>query len=283
MAERHAGEAALAVGDRIEHRRSRAFGLDRLALGRQDRLDRGGDAAGERDLDEDQRFIGQGGMEEGVAAPIRRIDPRAQVIPVADRMHRLVADDLLEQVRRGRPVDALEHQEATIEPGREQVEEVVVDDGEIVAMIHRVHQLLAHAHQRRGAAGGEIEAAEKFEPSRLGCAMHLGGSCVRGRGEPGAGRRAEPVAVHAEAARQRLEEGDARPGRQFRVAREDFARERHAGGFAAAGQQVFTELRQAFRALLGDAAPITRAIDERAAALGDRLQHVAEGGGAHGG
>src|SRR5205085_12108274 len=69
----------------------------------------------------------------------------------------------------------------------------------------------------------------------------------------------------------------------FRVAREDFARERHAGGFAAAGEQVFTELRQAFRALLGDAAPVARAVDERAAALGNRLQHVAEGGGAHGG
>ena len=73
------------------------------------------------------------------------------------------------------------------------------------------------------------------------------------------------------------------PVRQFRVAREEFARERHAGGFAATGEEILAELRQAFRALLGDAAPVARAVDERAAALGDRLQHVAEGGGAHGG
>src|SRR6185437_9110530 len=106
MAEGHAGEAALAVGDRIEYGRGRALGLDRLALSRQDPIDRGGDAAGERNLDEDQRFIGQRRMKEGVATPIGRIDPRAQVIPIADRMYCLVADDLLEQVRRGRPVDA---------------------------------------------------------------------------------------------------------------------------------------------------------------------------------
>ena len=61
------------------------------------------------------------------------------------------------------------------------MEEVVVDDGEIVAMIHRVEQLLAHAHQRRRAAGREIEAAEKLEPPRLGRAMELGGGRVGGR------------------------------------------------------------------------------------------------------
>jgi hypothetical protein len=40
---------------------------------------------------------------------------------------------------------------------------------------------------------------------------------------------------------------------------------------SAAGEQIFAELRQALRALLGDAAPVARAVDERAPALGDRL------------
>ena len=55
---------------------------------------------------------------------------------------------------------------------------VVVDGGEIVAMVHRVEQLLAHAHQRGGAAGREIEPAEQLLPARLGRAMKLGGRGV---------------------------------------------------------------------------------------------------------
>ena len=45
---------------------------------------------------------------------------------------------------------------------------VGVDDSQIVAMIERVEQLLAHAHQRRGAAGRQIEPAKQFQPARLG-------------------------------------------------------------------------------------------------------------------
>ena len=104
---------------------------------------------------------------------------------------------------------------------------------------------------------------------------------VRGRAQPGAGGGAEPVAIGAEAARQRLEEGDARAGCQLGVAREDFARERDAGGFAAAGEQILAELDEVGRALLGDPAPVARAVDERAAAFRDGLQHIAEEGGAH--
>ena len=48
--------------------------------------------------------------------------------------------------------------------------------------------------------------------------------------------------VGAEAVCQRLEEGDARTGGQLGIAREDLARERDAGGLAAAGQQLLAEL-----------------------------------------
>ena len=44
--------------------------------------------------------------------------------------------------------------------------------------------------------------------------------------------------VVAEGGGERLEEGDARPDGQFGVARQNFLRQRHAGGLAAAGQQL---------------------------------------------
>ncbi len=82
--------------------------------------------------------------------------------------------------------------------------------------------------------------------------------------------------------RQRLEKGDARAGGQFGIAREDVARERDAGRLAAAGQQFFAELDKVGGALLGGAlAALARAIEQRAAAIRDRLQHVAEEGGVH--
>ena len=41
-------------------------------------------------------------------------------------------------------------------------------------MIHGVEQLLAHAHERRGAAGREIEPAEQFQPPRLAGVVQFG-------------------------------------------------------------------------------------------------------------
>ena len=81
IAERHAGKPALAVGDRIEHRGRGLVRLDAVALHRQDRRDRVGNVARQRDLDEDQRLVDQRRMEERVAAPVRRIDAAAQIVP----------------------------------------------------------------------------------------------------------------------------------------------------------------------------------------------------------
>ncbi len=81
----------------------------------------------------------------------------------------------------------------------------------------------------------------------------------------------------SQAACQRLEERDAGTGFELAVAREDFASERHPRGFAAAGQEILAELGEVGRALLGDTSPVARAVDERAAAFRDGLQHIAEG------
>ena len=55
-------------------------------------------------------------MEERKAAPVRRVDAAAQVVPVLDLMHRLIADDLFQNQRGRPPIDAAQHQEAAIEP-----------------------------------------------------------------------------------------------------------------------------------------------------------------------
>ena len=54
------------------------------------------------------------------------------------------------------------------------MDEIGVDHRKVAAVRHRIEQLLAHAHQRRGAAGREIEPAEQFLPARLGGLMDLG-------------------------------------------------------------------------------------------------------------
>ena len=51
---------------------------------------------------------------------------------------------------------------------------------------------------------------------------------------------------------------------------EDFARERHPGSLAAAGQKIFAQFDEVFGASGRLAAPVAR--KQRAAALGNRLQ-----------
>ena len=96
IAEAHAGKALLAIRDRVEGRGAGlVLGDVGPPLGEQ-RRDRGRRRHRQRDLDEDQGLVDQGRMEERIAAPIDRIDAAPQVVPAADLVHRLVADDLLQ-------------------------------------------------------------------------------------------------------------------------------------------------------------------------------------------
>ena len=161
------------------------------------------------------------------------------------------------------------------------MDEIVVDRAEIgVAAGEHFQQLLAHAHQRDGAAGRQIEPAEQLLPARLGRRMHLGRGLVIGRIAPGRNRLLHARGIGPEALRQRLEKGDARPGGEFRIAGQDLARQGHAGGLAAPGEQMVAKLDQAFRAGGVGAAPLARA-DQRPPALGNGLQQLAEKGGVH--
>jgi hypothetical protein len=116
--------------------------------------------------------------------------------------------------------------------------EIFVERLQVVAARQHVEQLLAHAHERGGAAWREIKPAEKLLPPRLGGSVHLSGRLIGRLLAPSGDRALHAYGIGAEALRQRFKEGDARAGAQFGIAAEDFAGERDAGGFAAAGEQV---------------------------------------------
>ena len=160
------------------------------------------------------------------------------------------------------------------------MDEIVVDDAELVAMRHGVEQLFAHAHQRRGAAGREIEPAEQFEPPRLAGLMQFGGVIGDGRLPPIGDGAVDAGAIVTEGGGERLEKGDPRPGGQVGIFGQDFLRQRDTRGFAAAGQQFLALFDDAGRALMRRLPAL--ALDQCAAAVGDALQHLAEERGVHG-
>ena len=85
-------------------------------MGRRSHVEERGDGVrelgGQRHFHEDQRLIGELRVEEAETAPVGGLEPIAQIVPVADLVHRLVADDLFQDVGRCRPIDVPQHEEA---------------------------------------------------------------------------------------------------------------------------------------------------------------------------
>ena len=105
-----------------------------------------------------------------------------------DRVHRLVVDQLLEHERRGVPVDALEAQEAAVEPRAQQVEQVVVEQRASAGCSSSFFSSTPRiSHQRGGAARRHVEAAEQLLARRLGgllqprCRLSVDGVGLVGR------------------------------------------------------------------------------------------------------
>ncbi len=92
-------------------------------------------------------------MEEGEAAAVGRLQPVAQIVPVADLVHRLIADDLFQDIGRGGPVDLAQHQKAPVEPGQEQMDEIGIQRVQHRILSHVLEGFLAHAHEADGAQG----------------------------------------------------------------------------------------------------------------------------------
>ena len=157
----------------IEDRGRRLVGRHDGARRHQQRLDRVRDVSRQRHLDENEGVVDHLRVEEGEETPVLGLDAPAQVVPVADRVHGLVADDLLEDVGRRRPADATQHEEAAVEPRAEQVPEVAVEHLEHGCILLVPEQLLAHAHEPSRAARREVEPADDLLALGLGGRMQL--------------------------------------------------------------------------------------------------------------
>jgi hypothetical protein len=87
-------------------------------------------------------------------------------------------------------------------------------------------------------------------------------------------RRFHAGFVGPETLGQYLEKCDARTGRQFAITIEDLGRQRDAGGFTTPREQMLAKLDDRFR--MGFTLRLALAAQEGAAALGNRLQELAE-------
>ncbi len=127
--------------------------------------------------------------------------------------------------------------------------DVAVERGQILVALHQGKQVGAHFHEVAGAAGGAVEPPDQLLPPRLGGKVKVAGVAVVGLGTPALDRGGELLAVGAEIARQRLEEGELAGGVEVVVAVEHVAGQRRGRSFAPAGQQRLAQSEQ-FRGVL---------------------------------
>ena len=154
--------------------------------------------------------------------------------------------------------------------------EVVVDLAQLLILAAVLDQVLAHRHQGRRAAGGEVEAAEQLLPRRLDGFQEILEMCRRGVllvGLPGGSDLGE---IRVEAAGEQVEEFDPVRHRRAVVEIEQLPRQSHARGLAAAGKEAAAEALQRLRQLgpALAAGPGRRAIDQGATALGNAAQKL---------
>src|SRR5712691_8362885 len=98
-------------------------------------------------------------MKERETTPVIGEAP-LQVVPSADFVYRLICDELFQNVGRRLPTDALELQEAAVEPRLEQVQQVGIDGLEMGMVYEHAEQILAHRDDGRGAVRSHVQQAE---------------------------------------------------------------------------------------------------------------------------
>ncbi len=158
--------------------------------------------------------------------------------------------------------------------------EIVVDHGQIVA-----RWSMASSNCSRMRTSAAVPPGARL--SRRNSSSRRGSLATVQFGRRFVGRRLPPLgdgaidagAIVAECGGERFEKGDARPGRELGIARQDFLRQRDAGRLAAAGQQLLALFDQTRRTLMRRFPAL--ALDQCAAAVGDALQHLAEERGVH--
>ena len=165
VAEGDAGEPSLAVADRIEDggvRRDVRFHRPEEQV-----RDRAGQPVAQRDLDEDERLVGQRRVKESEAAPIR-LEATAQIVPVEDLVHCFVLGDFFEHEGRCSPVDAVQLEEPAVEPGTEHANEIIVHHLELRAPGQCVEQGRAHREDVARSVRSGIHQVQELMTPRLG-------------------------------------------------------------------------------------------------------------------
>ena len=198
VAEADAGQALLAVGDRIEDRRVGAL-RDRCVSARASSR-RCTLPAMPSTSATSTKISGSSGMRGWKKAKQRRseVEPVLEVAPRADGVHRLVVDQLLQQRRRGLPVDAHQVEEADIEPGAEQRPQVFAQRPRRGVALAQGQKLGAQVDHELHALRHADELAQQVHGRRLeradqGARRLLGGAPALDRGHRRLARQAVVV------------------------------------------------------------------------------------------
>ena len=206
VAEVDAGEARLTRGDRVEDRGvdvvDRGVTLEEIGELR-------GEAVGDRGLDEDDRFVGQRGMEEAVAASVTG-EATLEVVPAVDLVDGLGRDQALEHRRRRVPGDLAQLEQPDVEQRREVAGELVVEQAERgvpAAQRQEVGAQLDEEPHAQRQAGDHVEHGGVTRDDRTAqFALGLEASTPGRRGAQLLGRAVQGLRIGAELCRQQLEE-----------------------------------------------------------------------------
>lgn len=115
--------------------------------------------------------------------------------------------------------------------------EIFVDRFEIAVTLEEAKELLAHSDQHRGATRGEIEAAKKLLPPRLGGLVQRGRRARPGLLAELVDGALEPSLIGPELLREHQQEGFASCRAQCIPLLENLARQRNARRLAACRQE----------------------------------------------
>ncbi len=181
VAEGHAAQADLGIGNGIEDRRIRLAVVENRGVFVKQGLHVVGQVIGQRHLDEDQRLGRHARVEEGVEAAVG-IEAVLEVGPGTDFMHRFVFDQFFEQRSRRMPGNTLQFEETDVEPGAQARLQFAVEHGQFLVLLQIAQQVGAQIDQELDALRDGVELGQDADARRA----H--GAAQRGFGLPLVGR-----------------------------------------------------------------------------------------------
>src|SRR5437762_11735541 len=118
-------------------------------------------------------------MKERKTTPVV-LKPPAQVIPSVNLVYGFVLDELFQNKRRRLPVDALDSQEAPVEPCLQELQEITIHRPEVRIVSQHAAKVLAHGDDRRRTFRSHVQEPEQLLAWRFHCGLKRGQSfCIR--------------------------------------------------------------------------------------------------------